>query len=265
MMHGFRPIFFASLLAWALPAACTLNPLPAKGQTPDPVTSVSSPYGFYLRMGLEPHLVVSLGYVHRLGRDDAASGAGLGMGLKIPPYRLDHGAGRLSIIAAGHWLPHGRWGGAATGEAFLARGRNRAGTVHGLGLEVRAAPGYYGPTWRATADVGWQGTLLSHISHSTHARETFEERYPDGAEDFNGPVAGWYGSTSHRFRAGLSGMRTLSDGALLRVGAGSVFSIQNQGILLGFAHGQVPAYLEISLYFSTRPQHAPVTGGSGHE
>lgn len=221
----------------------------AEGQAVDTASPPTPPYGLFVQVGFEPQLAVALGYIRRLVGEDPASGIGVGAGLKVPPYRLGRGSGRVNLIAAGHWMPEGRWGGVATSQAYLARGTNRAGTIHGIGLELRAAPGYYGTHWNAAADLGWQATLLAHVRHSSDAKGMFDERYPGGDGEFTRPTDGWYGSTAHRFRIGLTGARTLSDERRLTFAIGSMFSIQSQGILLGFAHGQVPAYLETSLHF----------------
>lgn len=96
-------------------------------------------------------------------------------------------------------------------------------------------------------DLGWQGTLLTHIRHSAATRATFEDRYPDEREGAQGPHDGWYGATAHRFRFGLAGMRALSDASTLRIALGSLFALQKQGVLFGFDLGQVPVYLETTL------------------
>jgi hypothetical protein len=221
----------------------------AAAQWIDPVGVAPTPGGLVVQVGLEPHLVMSLGYLRGVHRQGTRRGTGLGAGVKLSPYLIRSGSGRLNVIATGNWSSAGSWGVRASTEAYLARGSNRAGTIHGFGLEVRAAPGYHAASWSVAMDMGWQGTLLSHVRHSDAAQEAFDERYPDGFAPAEGPLDGWYGSTAHRFRLGMSGGRRLADGLDLRVAAGSRFSMQRQGILLGFAHGQVPVYLETSLHF----------------
>jgi hypothetical protein len=217
------------------------------GQSPEADPMRPSPYGYLVQVSLEPQLVVSIAYARRLTPEGSRSSAGLGAGIRFPPYTVADGSVRANLTAVGEWMPHRAWGTTVTSHAFLARGRNRAGTVHGLGLELRAAPGYHADAWSAAADLGWQGTLLSHIEHSEAARESFDERYPDGTPGANGPSDGWYRSTAHRLRIGFAGSRRLTRGMTLQVTAGSLFSLQRQGILVGFAHGQVPVYLETSV------------------
>ena len=143
---------------------------------------------------------------------------------------------------------------------YLARSRNRAATAHGIGLEARAAPGYRGERWGLAGDVGWQGTLLTHIRFGEAARSAFQERYPQGTSPEGrrgdppgeGPVNGWYGATAHRFRVGILATRSLGAGYEVQTGTGGLFSPQRQGIRLGFAHGQVPFYLEASVRRSDR-------------
>lgn len=235
---------------WILPLlALLLGSQPARAQAEDAGTSVPPVGVVVVQMALEPHLVMSLGYLRAVGPRRERLDLGVGASLKVSPYLLGRGAGRLSLVTAGRWVANSGWGVAAASEAYLARGRNRSGTIHGIGLELRSAPGYYGERWGVAADLGWQATLVSHVRHSAEAREAFEDRYADGTSGGDGPVDGWYGSTAHRARLGLEATRSLADGASLRVAAGSRFSLQRQGILLGFAHGQVPVYLEASVGF----------------
>jgi hypothetical protein len=224
------------------------RPSHAQAITPGPAPPTAA--GWFVQVGLEPHLVLSLGYVQatRAGGDGAR--LGVGAGVKVSPYLIGDGVGRLNLILAGRLRPDQPWGVSGAGQLYLARGRNRAATSHGLGMELRIAPGYHGDRWTAAADLGWQGTLLTHIRHSRPAKEAFEGRYADGAGPADGPVDGWYGSTAHRLRIGLVTERSVSHGVRVRAAIGSLFSLQRQGILLGFAHGQVPAYLDASIRMS---------------
>lgn len=220
----------------------------AQPLTPGPAPPPAG--GWFVQVGVEPHLVLSLGYVQETRAGGDGTRLGVGAGVKVSPYLIGDGVGRLNLILAGRWRPDEPWGVSGAGQLYLARGRNRAATSHGLGVELRIAPGYHGDGWTAAADLGWQGTLLTHIRHSQAAKEAFEDRYGDGAGPADGPVDGWYGSTAHRLRIGLLTERRISDGVRVRAAIGSLFSLQRQGILLGFAHGQVPAYLEASVRMS---------------
>lgn len=237
----------ASRLALALLILVLVSARPAESQSLPPWPAAPPPNGLLVQVGLEPHLVVSMGYLWGVDAGGDRSNVGVGAGVKVAPYLLKEGAGRLNLIIAGRWQPDPRWGATGTTQLYLARSRNRAATAHGLGMEVRLAPGRHGDRWGLAADLGWQGTLLTHIRHGEGARETFEERYPDDAAAEGGPVDGWYGSTAHRFRIGLLTTGSVSDGVDVQAAVGSLFSLQRQRILIGFAHGQVPAYLETSV------------------
>lgn len=235
---------------WALPWPATflclvLHAAPAMGQEAGRAPSALSRDALMVEAALEPELVVSVRYLRRLAGGGSSGGLHAGVGLKLPVYLMGRGSGRVDLLARGRWVGGTGLGVTTTSSVYLARSDNRSGTMHGLGVEVRAAPGYHGELWSVSADLGWQGTLLTHIRHSELVGETFEERHP-GAESMDGPVDGWYGSTAHRFRIGVAGARRLTDAFSLRLAAGTLFSRQRQGLFVSFAHGQVPAYLEVS-------------------
>lgn len=198
-------------------------------------------------VAVEPAVVLSLGYVSDIGAGRLV-GLSVGGGVKVPTTVFRNRAWRAHFITAAHWRPEAHWGTTITSKFYLARNHNRAGTMHGLGLELRAAPGYYGTRWSATLDLGWQGTLLAHVRHSAATRATFQDRYPDGRNRTQGPLDGWYSSTAHRFRFGIAGMRTLTSGSVLQVALGGLFALQKQGVLFGFDLGQVPIYFETSMH-----------------
>jgi hypothetical protein len=200
-----------------------------------------------VKLALEPELVVSLDYIRRLGAPDRRNGISVGAGVKVPTTLISNDAWRMHLLTSTHWGPRDHWGANLTALGFLSHNRNRAGEIHGFGIELRAAPGYYGSRWIAALDLGWQGTLLSHIQHSAETRATFEDRYPPGVNGLAGPKDGWYGSTAHRFRIGLAGAHKLADHTALQVALGSLFARQKQGVFLGFDFAQIPVYLETSL------------------
>jgi hypothetical protein len=236
------------LMSAALVLLMTLASAPAaRAQAVPPWPAAPPQNGMLVQVGLEPHLVFSIGYLWPLSSRGTLSNIGAGAGLKLSPYLLSRGAGRLNLIVAGQWEPTDRWGATGTAQLYLARGRNRAATTHGFGFEARVAPGYHGERWSAAADLGWQSTVVSHIRFSGPAQDSFDERYPDGAGPGDGPVDGWYRGTAHRFRVGFLATRTIDPGLAVQAGLGSLFTLQRQGIRLGFAHGQVPAYLEASV------------------
>lgn len=232
-------------LTVTLVAAWLATPSPTRAQAGGGFPSAPGSGAVMVGAALEPELIVSIGYLHRLDAGTSPWRLAAGARLKIPPYLLGNGAGRVSVMATGGWIDETGWGATLSSAGYLARDRNRAGTMHGFGIEARAAPGYHGAGWSVAADVGWQGTLVSHIEHSDLVREAFRDRHP--GVDHGGPVDGWYGLTAQRFRFGVMGARKLGDDLSIQLAAGALFSRQRQGLLLSFAHGQVPVYLEASM------------------
>jgi hypothetical protein len=214
------------------------------------VGTTPSHHQFGVGAGLEPELVMSLGYAYRFGELTTGLQVQIGAGVAVPPYRLGNGSGRISGLVAIDWQPStqhsaSRWGGRLALLPYYARNQNEAGTMDGLGLELRLMPLHRGNRWTNGVDLGWQGTLLTHIRHSNRVWNTFQERYPGVANsNFPGPIDGWYGATVQRFRLGYSVGRRLGQYVNWQFSAGSLVSLQQQGILLSFAHGQIPLYLE---------------------
>ncbi|MCI0696209.1 hypothetical protein L0337_29930 [candidate division KSB1 bacterium] len=209
----------------------------------------ASRHSIILEVALEPELVVSLDYIYGLGALDRRNGISVGAGVKVPTTVISNDAWRLHLFTSTHWGSRDHWGANLTALGYLSHNRNRAGEIHGFGIELRAAPGFYGSRRTTALDLGWQGTLLSHIRHSAETRATFEDRYPPGVNGPAGPKDGWYGSTAHRFRIGLLGAHKLADRMALQVALGSLFARQKQGVFLGFDFAQIPVYLETSLRF----------------
>ncbi len=242
MMYGVAGRFSSMLLVIALAA-----PWAAAAQTAELSPLLPQRHLIFATLGAEPAVTLSLGYSYRLAPPESRSGIRVGGSVKLPTTALSHGAWRVDLFGAADWRSASHWGAAVTSGAYLARNHNRAGRMYGLGLEVRAAPGYYGRRYAAALDLGWQGAVLSHIRHSEEARRTFDDRYPDGAVGVHGPRDGWYGSAAQRVRIGVTGSRTLGDGAVLDLAFGSLFVAQAQGVLLGFDFAQLPFYLESSV------------------
>lgn len=227
-----------------------LRPPPGSAQAVAGFPVDDSRSSILLEASLEPELVVSIGYLYRVTSAPSSSSLHVGAGLEMPPYLIENGSLRANLMAKGRWVADNDWGASVTSMAYYARNDNRTGTMNGLGLEVRAQPGYHGSRWAVAADIGWQTTVLAHIEHSDLVGETFEDRYLDGtspADAPDGPRDGWYGATAGRIRLGVSGGRVISEDLSFRIAAGSLFSLQRQGLFLSFAHAQVPVYLETSV------------------
>lgn len=204
----------------------------------------------FLNVGLEPEWVATIGYAHLIGTEGKTFDIHLGGSLKLAPLLISNGAWRANFISFANWKMNEHWRSMLASNIYLAHDHNRAGTMTGLGFELRATPAYYGKKWAKGFDAGWQYTLLTHIKHSEETKKTFDERYPTGINGVQGPKDGWYASTASRFRIGLTGATSISKAVTLQLSGGSLFSIQKQGILLGFAHAQVPAYIDISCRYN---------------
>lgn len=232
--------------AAAVLAALVACAAPAGAQPAPPLRDWTSRHLIGLSMSLEPHWTVSLRYGYRLSTAGSGPEVRIGGGVQIPPLIAGRGIGKAFVGSSVVWGGD-RWGAVVDVDAFVARTENRGGSMEGFGVELRAAPGAHRARWSAALDVGWQGTLLTRIRHSEATREAFEDRYPSGEGEYEQPFDGWYRSTAHRFRAGVTVTRTLADGTVLQLAVGSIFNIQDDGIRLSFDLAQVPAYLEAAV------------------
>jgi hypothetical protein len=199
-----------------------------------------------LGIALQPELTTSLAYTRVLNPANDRMKFSVGAGITFLPLLLGSGNWRTQVITAANWHPGRQWGATFSTQFYLAQAHNRASLMDGLGVEARVIPSHYGSHWTTGLDLGWQSTLLTHIKQLEATRETFRNRYP-GRTDDTGPVDGWYGSTAHRFRIGLVGARRLFGPIALQIAAGSLFSLQKQGVAFSFSHAQVPLYAETLL------------------
>ncbi|MBO0938626.1 hypothetical protein J2I47_18890 [Fibrella sp. HMF5335] len=214
------------------------------------IGSVTTRHQLGVSAGLEPELTTSVGYAYQVIETTNSLQIRLGAVLTVPPYRVSTGSGRLSGLVALDWHPTGpqsasRWGGRLALMPYYARNCNEAGTLDGLGLELRLLPLHRGKHRTGGLDLGWQGTLLTYIHHSDLAKAAFNERYVGTTgPDLAGPKDGWYRNTAHRFRLGYTSAWRLGSNAYWQLSVGTLVALQRQGVLLSFAHGQVPVYLE---------------------
>jgi hypothetical protein len=205
-----------------------------------PAPSVRSP-SVIAGASFEPEPVVSTAYLQPLpiAREHASLAAGAGA--KLPPLSIARGDFRVQLLVAGGYQSAGGWGGACQALPYLARAGNDAGTLYGLGFELRCQPSYSRGGWVAGLDLGWQETLGTHVQNSDLARRTFDDRYLPGVTGISGPEDGWYRFTSVRFRAGLAASRRFG-GWSGAVALGTLFTLQDQGVYLPL----LPFYIELS-------------------
>lgn len=203
----------------------------------------------FISIGLEPELVTTIGYTHFIGNTSKNVDYHAGASLKFAPLIISNGAWRFNLINAANWRMSEVWKTQFAANLYLAHDNNRAGEMNGLGSELRVTPMHLGNTWAKGFDIGWQYTAFTHIKHSEETKDTFNDLYPAGENEIDGPRDGWYRATASRFRLGFAGSRKLGKHWRLQLGIGTLLSIQKQGILLGFSHAQVPAYLESSISY----------------
>jgi len=202
-------------------------------------------------VAIEPALVLTLGYSRRAGR--GGRGPAVGGGLTLPTTAFSHGAWRADLLVTHDRPGRGAWRTPVAAAGYLVRNRNTAGTMLGVGAEVRAAPGRYGRRGGIGVDLGWQVTAATRVQHTALARAAFDDRYPAGTPaPMSGPRDGWYRLPAQRYRVGLAGQRTLgrreSRGpATLWAAGGATFVRQRQGVLVAFDLAQVPVYAETGL------------------
>lgn len=196
----------------------------------------------FVGTGLEPELVATIGYLRVLGRPGKTVDMSMGGSIKSAVLIFTN-AWRVNFTTNATWTMRKNWRSIIGSNIYLVHNDDRAGIMNGIGFELRASPGHYGKKWMKGFDLGWQHTAFTHIKHAAAAKDAFNERYPT-SHMVEGPIDGWYGATANRFRLGVAGARKISSHWMLQVTVGSMFSIQKQGILLGFSHAQVPVYLE---------------------
>ena len=203
------------------------------------------PNNIFITVAAEPEIVTTIGYVHSVGQRNNPVNFQLGGSVKLAPLIVSNGAWRANLLSAADWKLGNKWTNTLVANIYLVHDRNREGTFNGLGFEIRDNPVFSGRHWVKGFDVGWQYTPYTHIKHSAEAKETFNDRYPDGVTGMEGPKDGWYKNAASRLRVGITGATRIGRDAALQISLGSLINIQKQGILLGFSHAQVPAYLEL--------------------
>jgi hypothetical protein len=196
-----------------------------------------------LGIGLEPQLTSSLQYAYRVTPAGGPYRSFAGLGVKIPPLIARLANWRVHAIWMHQWQVNDRWALTVNVLPYVSRATDQAGSITGGGVELRGMPLHYGARWTTGIDLGWQATIFSYVTHSQITRRTFQDRYPTET----GPVNGWYRLTAQRFRLGFLAGRRINRRAAVQFNVGSLFSIQRQGILLGFAHAQFPLYAETHL------------------
>ena len=199
-------------------------------------------------VGLDPAVAAYVRYLRPLAGADARAGVVFGGGLKVPTTVLSHRAVRVELSGATYRVRADGWAASGEASAFLANEHNAAGTMRGIGIELRGTGGRRSAKTFIGLDAGWQAALATHIAHGPAARAAFRDRYPDGVADDAQPRDGWYRVPAQRFRiGGVLDRRLGRRGGAMRLALGGMFIRQKQGQLFAFDLGQVPFYLEPSI------------------
>jgi hypothetical protein len=201
--------------------------------------------GSFASLAFEPELTLGASLLLPLKLEEPRAALAFGAGVKwaaLVPARADL---RLALGAAGSYQLATGWGAACAGFALGTRAENEAGTLYGVGVELRCQPSYFRAAWSLGLDLGEQLALSTHVEHSATARHTFEERYPPGVTGIAGPRDGWYRFTVTRFRLGVAGSHRWGEHWSGALALGSLFALQDQGVLFAFNLAQLPFYLEL--------------------
>lgn len=225
--------------------------LTAQAQIPLNLFSPDRSQQLGVNLSLEPELTTSLVYLHQLARLSPSLRVRGGVGLKVPPYKLADFSGQVSLVAALDWQKAIPWRGTLIARPYYARNQNIAGTLTGIGFEIRGQLLHQGKHWTNGTELSWQQTAVTYIHHSKTVQTTYQDRYLLHAVPLvTGPTDGWYGPTVNRFRLGYLGGRMLCRTVGWQLAAGCLVMTQRQGVWLSFAHAQLPAYVETGFQFA---------------
>ena len=195
----------------------------------------------FINIGLEPELVTTIGYVHLLNHGKNGSDFYLGGSLKAASLILKNDAWRFNLIQGISFPVSPKWKSLLSNQFYVAHNQNHAGSLTGLGFELRGTIITSDNKWNKGIEGGWQYTALTHIKHSSATRETYNDRYPDDSVTA-APVDGWYAATASRFRLGFVLSKRLNTAMRVQFSIGSLLAIQKQKVALGFPYAQVPFY-----------------------
>jgi hypothetical protein len=171
--------------------------------------------------------------------------------------RAEVGARVPVVLAPGAWE---LTGGLATVRALtgavgvraeahtgLARASDVTGVQLGWVVDLGASPGWYRANAHVAADLGWRGSVATHLHHSDTVRALFDDRYPGSGAA--GPRDGWYALGAHGARFGAR-----AGGAVGPVGiggaAGFAWTRQRGGLVGNGMLGEIPFYGTLEVAWS---------------
>lgn len=195
---------------------------------------------FFLKIGLEPEVVTSIGYVKHF--DIITSNFYYGATLKFAPLVLKNMPVKFNFFLSREYQLSEKWFLIAMPQIYYVHNSDKGGSYNGIGFEAGTTFYYQGKKWTKGFEFNYQNTAFTHIKFSGQAKETFRDRYPSG--NLEGPVDGWYRFTSSRLKLGYTTARKINEHFGMQFSFGGNISAQKQHILFSFSHAQLPVYLE---------------------
>jgi hypothetical protein len=200
-------------------------------------------------IGFEPELITTIAYRHHIKKEIKGNSICLGPSVKLAPMALANSAWRMDFAAL-FTTPVKKSINIFSPAIYLARNRDRAAKMTGIGFEFRDILLVTGSTWDKGIEASWQFVPFTRIKHSLANNETYDDRYENDTSKYQQPRNGWYAASSSRFRLGFLASKGLSSGMSLQLGIGTVVSYQKQKIFLAFPYAQVPVYFTGTFAYS---------------
>ncbi len=195
---------------------------------------------FFLKIGLEPEVVTSIGYVKHF--DIITSNFYYGATLKFAPLILKDMPLKFNFFLSREYQLSDKWFLIAMPQVYYVHNSDRGGSYDGIGFEACTIFYHQGMKWTKGFELNYQNTAFTHIKFSEQAKETFRDRYPSGNSQL--PIDGWYRFTASRFKLGYTTAKKINEHLGMQFSFGGNISAQKQHILFSFSHAQLPVYLE---------------------
>lgn len=159
-------------------------------------------------------------------------------------WEIDLGA-NASLFSAG------RFSTIADIRFFLMRHHQALGTFLPVGIHLHLTPAYHFLKGYLGFQIGWNQTVVTHISHSDYVKNTFADLTADDHLSIkNHPEDGWYGNMGSHLCFGLENGWEVGSRLFLLGDLGLIlFSSPYSGMFNAMSMGQVPIYFNIRLFY----------------
>jgi hypothetical protein len=195
----------------------------------------------FTNVGLEPQVVTTFGYNHLITEFNNYNRFYLGVSVKTAPLATISQAWRVNLGQTMVIKLNNNWHTIVSNAFYMAYSENRAGSMNGLGFKLNAAAIFVKNKWNKGIIVAWQHTAFTKIKNSEAVKDTYRLGYLDCVNPIE-PIDGWYKSTGSRFKLGVMAGRPICSSIDLQLELGSLVIMQKQGLIISFAHAQIPAY-----------------------